>query len=239
MRKSIILCILLLFISNNMMTQPAEAYTDELTDMASFLVNNQVEIENWQTTWKESFSHQQAEALIKALSAKYDKTVTKHKKIIKISFKNSRITGNIDVSYSVTLPRQKKLSAELVVVIQGSSWNHIIAQEYREIVNSSVDNYFSAKAKRFSCLATKENDIINGDYFLNMLINYFQVEQIQTQFDTVKKSVHKKMIYGYTPLWNQKISIDSVPMNFQIAVTDTGSDNPTYMIGTPILINEY
>ncbi len=238
-KKSIILAILCMFVANNIGMDPSEESRNELMDLAQFMMTENAPIQEWQTTWKESISPERKDALVKMLSRKYEKSVTKDEKKVKISFKNRHISKGINVLFNVVIPRHGNASAEFIAVISGNGWNSNTEENYTLINQSFMNKYFTNSVRRFACLTTRGNDIINGDYFLTKLTNYFQVEQIQTQFDTVEQSTHKKIIYGYTPLWKQRISIEDAPMNIQIAVEENGSDNPTYMIGTPILINEY
>ena len=44
---------------------------------------------------------------------------------------------------------------------------------------------------------------------------------------------------GYTPKWEQSISIDDNEINTHIAVTKGSNNQSTLIIGTPILITEY
>lgn len=238
-KKSIILAILCVLIANNVGMDPRVESTDELMDLAQFIVTENAPIQEWQTTWKESISPQRKDAVVKMLSRRYEKSVTKDKKKVKISFVNRHISNGVSVSFNVVIPRHRNASLEFIAVISGKGWNSNTKEEYTHIKQRLMNKYFTNSVRTFACLTTRGNDIINSDYFLNKLTNYFQIEQIQTQFDTVEKSSHEKIIYGYTPFWKQHISTEDAPMNIQIAVEENGSDNPTYMIGTPILINEY
>ncbi len=221
------------------MAKDVEFKQDQLTDIANFITTQQLEVQQWQTTMKESISRKRSEQLVDDLEGHFNKLVTEDEKKLKYSFQDTRFSDQFNVLYNVIVPKQKQYEPEIVVVIKGSIWSQEIEEFYKNTVTTIENLYFSDSMKKFACLTTAGNDIISGDYFLSTLTEHFKVQQTKTQFDTVKKSTHKKIIYGYTPLWAHKISVNNFPMNLQVAVTDNGSDYPTYTIGTPILINEY
>lgn len=238
-KKSIILAILCLFVANTVVAQTHDRSDNELLDLVYFMIAEDASILEWETTWKESISQARTDDLVETLSRKYHQHVTKDEQKIKYSFEDSHIYKGFNVLFHVIVPRQKHADAELVVVIKGDGWYSDMEKNYFNTVLNLQKEYFTSSVKKFACLTTKGNGIISSDYFLNKLTNYFQIQQKQTQFDTVEQSTHKKIIYGYTPVWERKISVNDTPMNIQIAVEENGSDNPTYVIGTPILINEY
>ena len=72
-------------------------------------------------------------------------------------------------------------------------------------------------------------------------MRYFDLHDVEKQFDKnrkLKNSVNK-VIYGYTPLWENKIIINNKQKNLQVAIEMDGKGSTEYIIGTPILINEY
>src|SRR5699024_12270572 len=74
---------------------------------------------------------------------------------------------------------------------------------------------------------------------LNYISKELEIKHEQTQIDNHEKSALDKIIYGYTPLWSQKINIMNNPTNVQIAVTSNEKGMVNFTVGTPILINEY
>ncbi|GAA0436649.1 MAG: YwmB family TATA-box binding protein [Bacillota bacterium] len=238
MKKIFILSIMLLMITNNVAAKQS-FNQKELVDLANYMMNNSAKVEDWQVTLKEAITREDSKHLVHELQTNFKPNFSEDKNKLKYSFSDALLPEGINVLYNVVIPKQKQYNAELIIVIKGKSWSKEIEKNYRNVLTTSLNAYFTEAVKKFACLTTKGNDIISGDYFLENMTNYFQVQQVKTQFDNVKNSTHKKIIYGYTPLWNQKISVDNTSMNLQIAIKDTGSDYPTYTIGTPILINEY
>ncbi|QGS69605.1 hypothetical protein CV093_18920 [Oceanobacillus sp. 143] len=112
---------------------------------------------------------------------------------------------------------------------------------YQETIESLNRNYFSGRESIFSWLKINQDDIIEDGTLEDGIINYFNLQEVETQFDNIenKKNVIKKFIYGYTPLWDNKIMINNTAQNMQIAITEDEKGNTDYIIGTPILIHEY
>src|SRR5699024_11268492 len=82
-----------------------------------------------------------------------------------------------------------------------------------------MNDIFTPSARIYTCLTTEFNGIINADYVLNYISKELEIKHEQTQIDNHEKSALDKIIYGYTPLWSQKINIMNNPTNVQIAVT--------------------
>lgn len=237
MKKIGLILILFLIIPTESMVNGVE--TDEMVDLARFTEKTDISIANWHVTLKETFEQDE----IKDIAAEFKNsslvTMTENENIIKYLIRDVHKEVEMDVSYSVIMPKDQALKAEIIVVIEGSDWNENIEQEYLSIKRLIKDNYFTHSVQLFAWLTTGNSGIMNTSGFVDKVKNYFDLQHISTQLDTNQNSKHKKQIYGYTDIWEQKFIIEDSPMNLQIAVTTTDAKNLQYTIGTPILIHEY
>ncbi len=212
---------------------------DEMIDLADFTVENELAIESWQVTFKEHIEKQKAEKIIRDFKDSNLVTMTEDDNVIKYLLRDVHKNQGFSVLYSVVVPKNQAFETEIIVVIEGSLWNEQIKEDYLAIKQSMKDNLFTNSLQSFACLTTKDNGIIKVDSFVQKIEEYFNLQHMMTQFDTIENSTHEKLIYGYTDIWNQHYFIEGAPMNLQIAVVMDEEMNLNYTIGTPILIHEY
>ncbi|MFC4024975.1 YwmB family TATA-box binding protein [Oceanobacillus longus] len=237
MRKITIILVLLLFITAKPMVNGMER--DEMIDLAAFTLENKIAIENWQVTFKENIGKQKAERIVNEFKDSSLVTITEDDNVIKYLLRDVHKDVGLDVSYSVVIPKNQQFKAEIVVVVEGIQWNEQIQEDYVLIKRLIKDKFFTNSLKTFACLTTEDSGIMKTDVFVEEITNYFKLQHIVTQFDTIENSMHEKIIYGYTDLWKQSYFIEGAPMNLQIAVVMDDEMNLEYTIGTPILIHEY
>lgn len=237
MRKLAFLSLLFLFITAEAVASGIE--TDEMMELASVVTESGASIGDWEVTVKEKMDKSELQDIIAEWKNSHLVTVNKEENSIKYSLESVHKSSDISVIYNVIIPKDSMHDAELIAVIEGSRWNTSIEENYQSILDSMTTKYFTKSAEVFACLTTRDGGIMNNEEFLNELADRLNLRHMKTQFDTVENSVHEKIIYGYTPLWDQKITIGDTPMNLQLALTQNGNGDRTYTIGTPILINEY
>ncbi|MFC2948899.1 YwmB family TATA-box binding protein [Virgibacillus sediminis] len=225
-----------------LMINGTEAYsseeTDELIDMAEVVEVAGLEVSEWQYIVKEAVDRETVEKVVGNLENSHKVTVEKDENSVKYVFVDRRKTGGINEYYTVILPEQEHAAAQFTAVIEGSSWEKGSKEVYQS-KRESLDEMFTKASQRFAWLSTVESGIMESDSFLHMLKEELGFEHSKTQIDTVRNSKHKKIVYGYIPLWTQKLAFDDGPRNFQMAVADEGTGAVTYTLGTPILIHEY
>ena len=238
MKKTVLISLLLLFLTTNTMAQ--EMKKDELVDIASFVTQEHLKVEKWEVTWKDKMNKDQIQKLVVRLNKDNKMTRTEDDLAVKYFAKDTHKQSGIAVFYKVVIPRDDKYDAELIAVMEGTSWNENIKEHYQSKKALIVHQLFTKNAKTYTCLVTQNDGIMSSDYFFEAFTKYFKLQQKNTQFDTVVNSSHKKIIYGYTPIWEHNmITINGTQMNVQVAETQNENEHPKYTIGTPILINEY
>ncbi|WHX26015.1 YwmB family TATA-box binding protein [Virgibacillus halodenitrificans] len=236
-KKVALISILLFFITTE--TIAKQAYEDELTDIANTVLENNLTITSWQTTIKQKIDRKKIDDLILDLNNRYLVTRKETEKSLNYSFESTHKSSEINEQYNVVIPKDNMYSIEFIVVIKGTKWSHETQEKYVRKLKKISDRYFNQTSKKFACLTTSNDGIIKGDYFLKDLTKKLHIQHVHTQYDNMVNSVHKKILYGYTPLWSEKIVVKNTPMNVQVAVKQHEDGTQTYMIGTPILINEY
>ncbi|MFD1036846.1 YwmB family TATA-box binding protein [Virgibacillus byunsanensis] len=237
MRKSAIMVLLLLLLPNETMANHTQS--DELIDMTAFVTSEDLAVEEWQVTIKEQMEREKVKKVIEELKNRYNGTVAEDENIIEYSFRDVHNSVGIIEHYKVLIPKDENYQSEINVLIEGKAWNESIKESYVSRKHDILNQYFTMSAKIFSCLTTIDHGIINSVYFIQKIKQQFGLQHVTTQNDTVENSMHKNIVYGYTPMWSEKITITDKPVNFQLVVTATENGKSNYTIGTPILIDEY
>lgn len=237
MKKIIWITLLFLCLTTNTMAK--DINSDELIDLTTFVTKENLQVDGWEVTWKESIDKDDIEDAIATISKDNEITVTEEEDVKKYLAEDMHKKGGLAVSYEVLIPNDDLYDTELIAVIKGSSWDKVAKENYQSKKRMMSHQLFTDSAKTYTCLTTHDDGIISGDGFLEELTNYFNIQQQYTQLDTVKNSTHKKIFYGYIPVWVHNISINGTQTNVQVAVTQSEEEQSKYTIGTPILINEY
>src|SRR5690625_6561036 len=94
--------------------------------------------------------------------------------------------------------------SELTAVIKGENWSESTLHIYQEKFNFIMKQYFTDSSKRFACLTTENNAIINSDHFFNETIDKFNLKFVSTQTDKINKTTNKRILYGNKTLLKQK-----------------------------------
>ncbi|WP_017798192.1 YwmB family TATA-box binding protein [Oceanobacillus kimchii] len=220
-------------------THASDLKGDEMIALGNFAIEQQLEVENWQVTIKESITVHKGEQLVEQLKDEFPHEKKTDEKSIKYIFKNDHKTNGIDVLYKVILPIESSSQAEIIALLEGADWSEEIKETYITTKNEIVHKLFTKLAQSYTCLNSLDNDIINSDVFIENAINYFNLRHTTTQYDNIAKSTIKKSFYGYTDLWDDFYSVNDKPINVQIAIIEDKAGNEKYTIGTPILIHEY
>lgn len=215
------------------------SYNDELMDIASFVEDIDLGIAEWQVTMKEQFSQQKADALLEQLHDEFHVTSETDEQRTQYSVAYELENGKMEIGLHLIYPKNKAYKAELIGVIKGTNWHKKIEEVYVQQAQDMYTTYFTKSSRRFACLTTQDNAIIGNDYFFEKLIEKLDIVQMKTQTDSIKDGLVKKNIYGYTPLWGQLIMTSNEKVNVQIVAKENDSGEVNFVIGTPILINEY
>ncbi|WP_099159408.1 YwmB family TATA-box binding protein [Virgibacillus ndiopensis] len=231
----------LIFILLLLFTTRALAHTnhDEMIDLATLVEESNLTIDEWQVTIKEQIDRNGIQYKIKQLRNSYLVSTSEDENVIKYSFSDVHKTSEVNETYKVIIPKNKSYKAEIIGVLSGEVWSNSIKKNYQKKLSLMLEQFFTQSAKKFACLTTISNDTISSDYFLNELKQKLNLQHISTQYDSIQNSMHEKIIYGYTPLWKQQITVMDKPMNVQLAVRAGKNESTKFTIGTPILITEY
>jgi TATA-box binding len=236
--KRIVLISLMVLLFTNTVTAK-ERQTNELIEMASFVMENKLEVNSWEVTVKEHMNLSKLEEIVRDLRSSYSVTIEENKNSKIYLVRDTHKSGNINVEYSAVFPKNKQYQPEFIVSIQSDSWNQSIKSTYLETLHSLTSKFFTEDVKIFSCMSTKASAIIEKEIIVENFTEKLKIRHKNTQKDTINSTQNLEIIYGYTSLWGNKITIQDKPVNVQLVTKHIGSGDVQYIIGTPILINEY
>ncbi|SFE10043.1 TATA-box binding [Lentibacillus persicus] len=232
--------ILSVFLLMTIHTAADAQQSDELTDLASIVNDSSLAVDGWQVTIKETMNKNKIDGILEKLQAKnsYKVSSAEDENTVKYFFERVQKDTSLSESFNVVISKNPRHKSEFIAVLEGEDWNKGKAAAYLDRINTIQTTYFTKKSTKFACLMTDIDAKIEGAYFFDKLQQRLNLSITKTQTDNNENSTVKKIVYGYTPLWNQAISTEE-PMNLQIVVQDHAHGSARLTIGTPILINEY
>ncbi|MFS0645531.1 YwmB family TATA-box binding protein [Siminovitchia sp. 179-K 8D1 HS] len=122
--------------------------------------------------------------------------------------------------------------AYLSYEMTGETWNSRISRKSGEILQSRIDRLFKGNMLVFSCIKGVFNE--DDGNLTNDLLRFFQAEE--------KEALKEKGFYSisaYSSLFSQSISLTEQKMNLQLGLRKNRTGRTSFVIGTPILTNEY
>lgn len=212
------------------------AHHDELIDMADFVTETH-SIKSWHVTIKESIDQEKLPQLLTKLHSDFSVTTEENKKIIKIIAKDPHKKNGLNECFNVVIPKSNNQQAELIAIMEGNQWDRSVKHTYQQKLDEIVQNYFTDSKQKFSWLTFVDDDKIDSNVFLNEMVAQWNMENLQLQLDNHLQN--RKVLYGYTPVWQEYIRMQNDRVNMQIALHTDNQGTTTYTLGTPILINEY
>lgn len=114
----------------------------------------------------------------------------------------------------------------------GKVWNARISRKTEKILQSRIDELFKSDMFVFSCIKGVFNE--DDGNLTNDLLRFFHAEE--------KEALKEKDFYSISAnssLFSQSISLTKHEMNLQIALRKNETGSTSFVIGTPILTNEY
>lgn len=212
---------------------------DVLIQLANDFRENDVSISEWNVTFKEQISREHATHTIHKLEKDFTVTESDDENSKKYHVTNTHKATKSDVTYIVIVPKNAHYASELIVSINGHKWDKSMSQAYYKQMESLRSEYFTKQSKTFACITGKVHGTISSVYFMDRIQEKYHINMLSKQTDSVENPVIKEIRYGYTPLWNEEITIDGNPINFQFVIKRATGDALEITVGTPILINEY
>src|SRR5690625_5298054 len=236
MKKIIVLAFMTAILSGSM--TGGKITQGEVEDLVHIMKNNNLKIDEWQVTIKEKVERDKKQDIINNIKENGNYTRKERENSVLYTFEDSHIYSESVETYNVLISKNKSDDIEIIAEFKGYTWNEKRNTHYEQWLRK-MNDIFTPSARIYTCLTTEFNGIINADYVLNDISKELEIKHEQTQIDNHEKSALDKIIYGYTPLWSQKINIMNNPTNVQIAVTSNEKGMVKFTVGTPILINEY
>lgn len=235
MKQTLIILLLSLFISQETSTLIGQ----ELIDLNRFIEAYNFEKTDWSMTMKEKItSPDTLQNTIDQLSARYKQTKIEKNDTEIYDYEDIYDVDHMTISLKVVV-HDNQSTGEIIAVITGSGEHSEMLPNDIKTLQAINKTYFTKRSHVYTCLSIEDNGIIKSDDFFNKVKEKFNLTHIQTQNDKIEVNTHKKVFYGYTPVWKEKLTIKDEPMNLQVVIDGSDSAKQKIIIGTPILINEY
>lgn len=239
MNKKGLIHLLMIFLFFTITSSASGQKVDELIELTGIVTDSNLQVDEWTVTMKEKMSTTNAEKMIDNLDTSYKVQVTETNEITKYKAVNKDNKDKFNVIYELIIPKNDSLSSDVSVTIRGDSWDANIQEKYVKYSDRISTESFTENSRVYTCISIRDSDIINPVYIIDQIKSKLDLKIVSTQTDTVRNSPHKQFIYGYTPLWEEKIVVKTVPTNIQIVIERDEKGKENMIIGTPILINEY
>lgn len=231
---------LILFYSTMITGVAPESDNDPLLTFTEIADEHQLSLTNWEVSLKETQIVDDVQTYVNTLRKTYKLTRNQDENSIRYLIEDKFATKeSITVQYSIIISKQSPNEIVIVAVIKGDSWSAEIKQNYLTLKENIIKDIFTSKVREFTCIEMIENDTIENRVVIEPFLSSLKLENVNKQYDNVQKTGLKKIIYGYTPLWDEKFILKGEPLNLQIAIIELKNGKKSYKIGTPILINEY
>lgn len=234
MKNNILPLICILMLLSGSAPKPFEDPLHLLTEIAT---TNHLDVAAWEVTFKESKSSGMTDDVLN--------NIEKHPFSTRMETENSiqyhlidEINHSFTMTYQIINSKTNPDQLEINVVISGSEWNENIQSEYNQMKKWLQNNLFH-NPRIFTCITIEEDDIIEDRAVIELYMKSLGMQHQDVQEDSLELSKLNRIINGYTPIWDEKILMNGIPYNLQIAVNDKDSGRTAYTIGTPILVNEY
>lgn len=218
---------------------PNEYTTDPLYTLTEIATANQLPITGWEVTTRETVEKSKMDDIVNDGRNSHLVAVSEDENSIKYNIVQAEKPTHVDVQQYMIIAKNNPDQVELIAVISGTEWHETIQEEYDITRDRLMETFFHRNPETFTCIELLDGDTIENRAVIDIYTESLALVHMEEQFDNLEMSRLKKQIYGYTPLWNEKLIVDSVPYNLQIAATELETGEMAYTIGTPILINEY
>lgn len=199
---------------------------------------NEFEVLNWEVLIKENLLQSHFEKFLNKFQNNRQNTT----KVVQTGIQYYLVfekTKYIHVEFHPVILDEQAGQIEVTAVIRGTEWNEHVEKEFVAAITYLNENLFHENAKRFACIEVLEDDTIESGVIVEQYTSSLQMIYQNEQKDAFEWSKLNQIIYGYTPLWNEKFVIDGEPYNLQIASVRSETGKASLLIGTPILMNEY
>ncbi|MRH43955.1 hypothetical protein GH741_15030 [Aquibacillus halophilus] len=208
----------------------------EVDDMVSLLEQENLVLQEWEFITKEKVGRHMVSEIKRKIeiefqgsSFKLEQTESAKKFTIE-PHKND----SVNESFLLIVPTDINHDAELIYKLSGTIWDESIRSYYSSKLENIVNDIFSGKSTKFSCISGQTNDIISSVYLFDKIIEKLNVQPL----DYIEED-NFAVLSGYTPHWKNVIPISDKPMNVQLAAREGLGGETTLTIGTPIIATEY
>lgn len=220
--------------------------TDELSNIAKMMKQNNIKIKEWSVYTRGSLgeisSTNEYSGLLEELSSIFGPNLTWGK--TEAEENHLKTVGNLQnktgVQEEITLiayPESGKYKTYVVYKVFGNDWRDSRTNSLKNQFEQKITQMFHKTPLIFTCVKGQTNSKMNLSLYerANKLLLEFSAEKIEGL-----NEMNFVSISGYTPNWNSAIYTQDKKMNIQISLRDSGIGGKTAVtIGTPIITSEY
>lgn len=134
---------------------------------------------------------------------------------------------------------QHEGTSTLQFVFSGTEWNNEI-ETYYKTLTANLQNHNKFNNHEYStCIKVEEDDIIINGLLNDEIWDKMKVVHKEEYTETLQHSNYEKEIIGYTPVFQQEITVNNDAINLQMIIKNTKKNKKELIIGTPVILNEY
>jgi len=236
MRKMILLILLLLS------TGPEKSdfikETQELQDMIHFTEENNLEVAEWEMTFRANVSEGTFYEFLDEKNGKNQVMKREEDDISIYTFIEWIEKPQLEIKYDLHLVKDPLKRYDIIVTVKSQETTETAINQYNELIKSKIFKYILDNVNIYTCLRVEKNDIMNRINIEEKIVKMFNLEDVEKYNDDLRKEINVKEIYGYNKNWNDYLVVLEEPINFH-AVFLEKENGSELIIGTPILIHEY
>ncbi|RWZ58991.1 hypothetical protein EQV77_08545 [Halobacillus fulvus] len=206
-----------------------------IMDFAAFAEGEQLEVQEWNVTFKETIDMkdiEQVEKNVKQTFPTMKKNVEESRETKKIVWKDTHKKEEPVEYFYLIVPKSGINQVEMVYVLEGRGTSSL-TQKHIQKSFEKKSRLFSKNVTIFSCLKADADGIMNDVLVYQKFKHKFNIETLDEVIDHNWTSRS-----GYSNEWGQSLPLTDEVMNVQFGTRTLGGKT-NITIGTPVITAEY
>lgn len=225
-----IILILIVIIWQEVEASSIESSQQQIEEMLNIAEENDFQLDKWEVVVRENLLIENVDEFIQGLGG-FEIGKTQIDGVTK--YRGDR-HSSANIVESLLIVRTSEKEYQVIYKISSSDYSEEVKKTYLRKLDEMTEKLFTENAQYFTCLEAVKNGMIDIVCLIEKIAETLNL----TIYDQLKDNKFQTWT-GYTPKWEQSISIDDNEINTHIAVTKGSNNQSTLIIGTPILITEY
>src|SRR5699024_8154772 len=164
------------------------------------------EVEAWNVIYKEKIQINSLHDIIEIVNKKGNVKRTETTQSIKYSLIHTQKKEHITETYEVVLSK-KTQQDQATVSVEGIHSDAIRSEAFINTKHCRKRKMFTKAEKKYVCMKSNSNDIIDESKIIEKLNKTLHFEAKVTQNADITTNINKKLIYGYSPIWDSYFTI--------------------------------